>query len=135
MPEPTTTATTTPMAASAPVPTPVEDLPPYTGPERRRSIRDWQDSIERRFVEVDRRFGEGSETMKNLSDRLDENTESTKRTEANTAELVAMFLAWKGAFKVLDMIGSLAKPLGYIVMCASAIWGAIIVIKTGGGHR
>ncbi len=109
--------------------------PPYTGPERRRTMRNWQDSVERRFAEVNRRFGEGSETMKNLSDRLDENTESTKRTEANTAELVAMFLAWKGAFKVLDMIGSLAKPLGYIVMCASAIWGAIIVIKTGAGHK
>lgn len=109
--------------------------PPYTGPERRKSVRDWQDSVERRFVEVDRRFGEGSETMKALAVGLAENTESTKRTEANTAELVSVFESFKGAFRVFDMIGSLAKPLGYIVMCASAIWGAIIVFKTGGGHR
>lgn len=108
---------------------------PYTGPERRRSVRDWQESVERRFSEVDRRFSEGSETMQSLADGLAENTAATKRTESNTAELVSMFLAWKGALKVLDMIGSLAKPMGYIVMCASAIWGAIIVVKTGGGHR
>lgn len=135
MPEPTTTTTAAMVADPAPGPAPAGDPPPYTGPERRRSIRDWQDSIERRFVEVDRRFGEGSETMKALADGLAENTAATKRTETNTAELVSMFLAFKGAFKVFDMIGSLAKPLGYIIMCASAIWGAIIVFKTGGGHR
>lgn len=111
------------------------ETPAYTGPERRKSVRDWQDSVERRFDEHNRRFAEGSETMRKLAEGLAENTESTKRTETNTAELVSMFLAFKGAFKVFDMIGSLAKPLGYIVMCASAIWGAIILVKTGGGHR
>lgn len=113
----------------------VAEPTPYTGPERRRSMRDWQDSIERKFVEVDRRFGEGSETMKALADGLAENTAATKRTESNTAELVSVFESFKGAFQVFNMIGAAAKPLGYIVMCASAIWGAIIVFKTGGGHR
>lgn len=109
-------------------PAPVGDPPPYTGPERRRTMRDWQDSVERRF-------SEGSETMRKLQAGLDENTAATMRTEANTAELVSVFQSFKGAFQVFNMIGAAAKPLGYIVMCASAIWGAIIVIKTGGGHR
>ena len=135
MPEPTTTATATRVADISSGPVSTGDPPPYTGPERRRSIRDWQDSIERRFVEVDRRFGEGSETMKALADGLADNTAATMRTEANTAELVSVFQSFKGAFQVFNMIGAAAKPLGYIVMCASAIWGAIIVFKTGGGHR
>lgn len=117
MPEPTTTAAV-----------PVSEPSPYTGPERRKSVRDWQDSVERRFAE-------GSETMRKLQVGLDENTAATMRTEANTAELVSVFQSFKGAFQVFNMIGSLAKPLGYIVMCASAIWGAIILVKTGGGHR
>lgn len=111
------------------------DAPGYSGPDRRQAPSDWQASVERRFQDVNRRFAEGSETMRRLADRLDENTESTMRTETNTAELVTMFLAFKGAFKVFNMIGNLAKPLGYIVMCASAIWGAVVLIKTGGGHR
>ncbi|MDD0817219.1 hypothetical protein PSQ39_21470 [Curvibacter sp. HBC28] len=108
--------------------TPEIQTPEYVGPERRRSVRDWQESVERRFAD-------GSETMQRLAEGLAENTESTKRTETNTAELVEMFQAFKGAFRVFDMIGSLAKPLGYIIMCASAIWGAVVLIKTGGGHR
>ena len=110
------------------------DTPPYTGPERRKSVRDWQESVERRFDEHNSRFAEGSETMRKLAEGLAENTESTMRTEANTAELVSVFQSFKGAFQVFNMIGTAAKPLGYIVMCASAIWGAIIVFKTG-GHR
>jgi len=128
MPEPTTTAAATLVAATAPDPAPAGDPPPYAGPERRRSVRDWQDSVERRF-------SEGSETMRKLQAGLDENTAATMRTEANTAELVSVFQSFKGAFQVFNMIGAAAKPLGYIVMCASAIWGAIIVFKTGGGHR
>lgn len=135
MPEPTTTAAATLVAATAADAAPAGESAPYTGPERRKSIREWQASVDARFADVERRFGEGSDTMQKLAEGLAENTAATKRTETNTAELVAMFEAFKGAFRVFDMIGSLAKPLGAIIMCASAIWGAIIVIKTGAGHK
>lgn len=134
MSDPATTAAATLIAATVPDPASSNDPPPYTGPERRRSMRDWQDSIERKFVEVDRRFGEGSETMKALADGLAENTAATKRTESNTAELVSVFESFKGAMRFFDLLGRIARPLGSIVVCTTAIWGAIILIKTG-GHR
>lgn len=46
--------------------------------------------------------------------RLDDNTATTKRVEANTQEIVDAFRSWQGAVKVLDFIGRLAKPLAAI---------------------
>lgn len=128
MPKSTTTSAANPIDETALDSVSSSDPQSYTGPERRKSVRDWQESVERRFVE-------GSETMKALADGLADNTAATMRTEANTAELVSVFQSFKGAFQVFNMIGAAAKPLGYIVMCASAIWGAIILIKTGGSHK
>lgn len=59
---------------------------------------------------------------------LAENTNATKRIEANTAEMLDVFESWKGAMKVLTWIGKAAKPLGYVVgFCASiaALWTAM----------
>ena len=59
---------------------------------------------------------------------LKENTDATKRIEANTAEMLDVFDSFKGAMKVLNWIGKAAKPMGYVVgLCASiaAFWAAI----------
>jgi len=59
---------------------------------------------------------------------LAENTNATKRIEANTAEMLDVFESWKGAMKVLTWIGKAAKPIGYVVgMGASiaAFWSAL----------
>lgn len=59
---------------------------------------------------------------------LKENTDATKRIEANTAEMLDVFESFKGAMKVLNWIGKAAKPMGYVVgMCASiaAFWAAL----------
>lgn len=64
---------------------------------------------------------------------LAENTNATKRIEANTAEMLDVFESWKGAMKVLNWIGKAAKPIGYVVgMGASiaAFWAAL----KGGVH-
>lgn len=81
-----------------------------------------------------------SEEIKALSDRVDsletnlqENTDATKRIEANTAELVEFFTGLRGAFKVLQWIGALAKPLGYIAALVAGVVGAIAALKGGGG--
>lgn len=59
---------------------------------------------------------------------LKENTDATKRIEANTAEMLDVFDSFKGAMKVLNWIGKAAKPMGYVVgLCASiaAFWAAL----------
>lgn len=56
------------------------------------------------------------------------NTETTDKVEANTSEMLEVFQSWKGAMRALEMIGKLAKPLGYIAsLCAGVvgIWAAI----------
>jgi hypothetical protein len=62
-----------------------------------------------------------------LSVDLAANTEATKRVETNTAELMGWLRALEGAFKVLNTIGSVAKPLGYIaafIGAAGSAWYA-----------
>lgn len=50
--------------------------------------------------------------------------EQTTRIEANTTELIATFNALQGAWKVLDWISRLAKPLSVIgaVFAAVTYW-------------
>lgn len=59
---------------------------------------------------------------------LRENTEATKRIEANTAEMLDVFQSFKAAMKVLEWIGKAAKPLGYVVglgASMAAFWAAL----------
>lgn len=46
---------------------------------------------------------------------LEANTRMTQRIEKNTAEVVEAFAAMSGAFKVFNFIGTLAKPLAWIL--------------------
>lgn len=107
--------------------TPDPEPSTYTGPERRSRMRErqWRD-------DVDRRFADGSAKMKALHDELKANTETTNRVDTNTSELVSLLNSFKGAFKVLDILGRAAKPLSYIAMFGSAAWGLFTAIKGGG---
>lgn len=62
---------------------------------------------------------------------LDENTESTKRIEGNTSELIDILNSFKGAFKVLSWIGTIAKPVTAIIAFFLTIWAAIAALKIG----
>lgn len=62
---------------------------------------------------------------------LAENTNATKRIEANTAEMLDVFESWKGAMKVLNWIGKAAKPLGYVVGLGASIAAFWTAIKSG----
>lgn len=56
------------------------------------------------------------------------NTETIARIKTDTAEMLGVFESWKGAMKVMEMIGKLAKPLGYIVglgASMAAFWAAM----------
>jgi hypothetical protein len=100
-------------------------IPNYGGPERRKELHAWR-------VEVDRRFKDGSDTMKALRADLTENTTITKSLQEDTRELLDVLQSLKGAMKVLDMLGRLAKPLGYIVTFLAAVVGLVAVVKGGG---
>lgn len=62
---------------------------------------------------------------------LAENTNATKRIEANTAEMLDVFESWKGAMKVLTWIGKAAKPIGYVVGLGVSIAAFWTSIKSG----
>jgi hypothetical protein len=74
-------------------------------PRRRASDTDWGELCDR-VDEMDR--------------RLQVNTEATQRVEANTAELVDAFRNLKGFFSVLDYLGRLAKPMGWLLAAGAA---------------
>lgn len=76
--------------------------------------------------------------IENINSRLDqhakalkENTDATNRIEANTNELVELLNAVRGAFKVLNVIGTFAKPIAYIVTAVTAFLGFVAAIKAG----
>lgn len=62
---------------------------------------------------------------------LAENTNATKRIEANTAEMLDVFESWKGAMKVLNWIGKAAKPIGYVVGMGASIAAFWAALKAG----
>jgi hypothetical protein len=89
------------------------------------------DILDGKVTQVDDRLEAGDKRMQEMTERLEENTLATQRTEANTADIVEILQAWKGAFKVLVWVGKLAKPMGAIVGLGVAIYGAWVALKTG----
>lgn len=104
----------------------------YTGPDRRAAssakMRAWR-------IDVDRRLDNGAEVMKYLRAELAENTATTKQVQSDTSELVTLLKSFHGAMHVLDLLGKLAKPLGYIAMAGSALYGLYVAVKGGGGMK
>ena len=62
---------------------------------------------------------------------LAENTETIKEIKTDTADMLEVFESWKGAMRALEMIGRLAKPLGYIVGFGASIAAFWTAIKSG----
>lgn len=80
-------------------------------------------------------LGELRDRVGHLEKGLEENTAATKRIETNTSEIIDMFDSFKGAMRVLEGIGKLAKPLGYIFGVGAAIASIWAAIKTGIGPK
>lgn len=88
---------------------------------------------------VETRLNDGADTMLALRYELAENTATTKKmstdveqTKSDTQELVALLNSFRGAMRVLEMIGALAKPLGYIIATVAAVYGLVSAVKGGG---
>lgn len=62
---------------------------------------------------------------------LAEDTETIKEIKADTADMLEVFESWKGAMRVMEMIGKLAKPLGYIVGFGASVAAFWTAMKSG----
>lgn len=121
-------------AAEAAPPTATEEPPPYSGPERRGTMRQWHENVESQLRAGDERMQSIDERMQSIRDDLDKNTQSTARVEANTAVVVDLLNNAQGAFRVLEMLAKLVKPLGVIAMAVGGFVGLWQAVK-GGGPR
>lgn len=77
------------------------------------------------------RLDEGDARMTRIEQDLADNTLATQQTAASTSELVELLQTFKGAFKVFEYIGKLAKPLAAILSVVAAAAGVWAAVKAG----
>lgn len=90
-------------------------------------------SVERSTI--DQRLDKGAQRMGRIESdlaavrtKLESNAASMQKVLDSTAEIVEFFASMRGAMRVLDWIGKLARPVAGIVgLCAAAValWTAI----------
>lgn len=56
-------------------------------------------------------------------------TSTMNEIDQNTKEMITTFNAFKGGFSVLEQLGRLAKPVGYIALAVSATITVIIAFR------
>lgn len=78
------------------------------------------------------RLDAGDERMTRIEGGLEANTRLTQQLASNTAEIVEFFDAMRGAFRVLNWIGKLARPLAAIATLAASVAGLWAVMR---GHK
>lgn len=89
-------------------------------------------TIHARLDDGDVRFSRVEAEQIALRRELEVNTLATQAVKADTAELVELFQSFKGAIKVLNWLGKLAKPMAYIVGLGTACLGFWAALK---GHK
>lgn len=104
-----------------------------------RTEEDWHDYVAKELREGDKRMDQFSADLAALKNEvtdtrtlLAENSASTSRIEGHTADMLAVFESWRGAMRALEMIGRLAKPLGYVATLLAGIAAAWAAVKSGG---
>lgn len=100
-----------------------------------RTTEDFRDYVANELRAGDRRMDEIVKTVAQIQAEqastrvlLAANTETIAQIKTDTAEMLGVFESWKGAMKVMEMVGKLAKPLGYIVgfgASVAAFWAAM----------
>lgn len=103
-----------------------------------RTTESYQDYVAQQLRDGDRRMDKLAEEVAALKlsvadtrGLLAANSESTARVEKNTAEMLVVFESWRGAMRALEMIGRLAKPLGYIAALLASIAATWAALKVG----
>ena len=62
---------------------------------------------------------------------LAKNTGTIEEIKRDTAEIIEAFESWQGAMRALELIGKLAKPLGYIIGLGASIAAFWTAMKSG----
>lgn len=99
-------------------------LPSKTINERLQVISDGMENLRESLRSGDERMTRIEDNATTLREDMAENTKATKLVADNTAELVEIFESFKGAIKVLNWLGKLAKPMAYIASLFTALMGA-----------
>lgn len=95
------------------------------------TINEKLSAIGEHLTKVDDQMLAGDERMTRIEAGLTENTVATQQVADNTKDLVELFQAMKGALKVLNWLGKLAKPMAYIIGLGTAALGFWTALK---GH-
>ena len=100
-----------------------------------RTPEEFNDHVAKELRAGDKRMDEIVKTIAAIQNEqasakvlLAENTETIKEIKTDTADMLEVFESWKGAMRVMEMLGKLAKPLGYIVgfgASVAAFWAAM----------
>ena len=104
-------------------------------PTMPRTPEEFNDYVAKELRAGDKRMDEIVKTVSQIQAEqasakvlLAANTETIAQIKTDTAEMLGVFESWKGAMKVMEMVGKLAKPLGYIVgfgASMAAFWAAM----------
>jgi len=70
-----------------------------------------------------------------LKEKVDSACSQIKEVKQNTGDIVDAFQAVQGGFKVLQAIGKLARPLGYIAAACAAFLSLYAAMKGFFGGR
>jgi len=81
------------------------------------------------FDAINQRLDAGDGRMKRIEDSLALNTAATERIERSTAGLLEWLDAFEGAFKVLNGIARLAKPIGVLAGAVAAVVGLWLAFR------
>ena len=103
-----------------------------------RTMEEFNDYVAKELRAGDKRMDEIVNTVAQIQAEqtsakvlLAANTETIAQIKTDTAEMLGVFESWKGAMKVMEMIGKLAKPLGYIVGLVASIAAFWAAMKSG----
>ena len=104
-----------------------------------RTQADFHDYVAQELRAGDRRMDEIVKTVAAIGaeqaaskELLARNTETINKIKSDTEDMLIVFESWRGAMRVLEMIGRLAKPLGYIAALGASIAAAWAAMKSGG---
>jgi hypothetical protein len=101
-------------------------MPDHT--ERRKSdafIQERIDSLATRMDAVEQWAESFELKMSDVGNEVKANTALTEEIHGKTDDIFQIVTAARGAFKVLDAAGKLAKPLIYVGGFAAAVWALL----------
>ena len=98
---------------------------------------EWGNELPVRTVQqINQRFDDGSARMAEIErgqDAIARELEQTRKElhelRQQLADLLELFIAMKGAFKVLNWLGKLARPMAAIVALGVATVGAVKAVR------